>query len=228
MLLAWKGKVRRMEISKVAIIGSGPVGKALADGFLEHGHEVMRASRDPSKLEDWKASAGERASTGTFDEAAKWGEIVVLAVKGTGAESAVDLCGADNLAGKTVIDATNPIADRPPENGVLHFFTTFDESLMERLQRKAPEAHFVKAFSCVGNALMVDPDFGAIKPTMFICGNDDSAKAEVTAILDDFGWETEDMGTAEAARAIEPLCILWCIPGFAQNQWSHAFKLLKP
>ena len=83
------------------------------------------------------------------------------------------------------------------------------------------------AFSCVGNALMVDPDFGGPKPTMFICGNDGGAKQEVTAILTEFGWETEDMGTAEAARAIEPLAMLWCIPGFLHNRWSHALKLLK-
>ena len=74
---------------------------------------------------------------------------------------------------------------------------------------------------------MVNPDFGGIKPSMFICGNDPEARKQVTAILDQFGWETEDMGAAEAARAIEPLCILWCIPGFARNEWMHAFKLLK-
>lgn len=216
-----------MSGSKVAIIGSGMVGEALAAGFIKYGHEVMRASRDPSKLDDWKTEAGERASSGTFDQAAAWGDVVVLAVKGTGAESAVGLCGADNLAGKTVIDATNPIADAPPVHGVLSFFTSFDESLMERLQRQAPDAHFVKCFSCVGNAFMVDPDFDGLKPTMFICGNDQGAKDQVTSILDTFGWETEDMGPVEAARAIEPLCILWCIPGFARNEWSHAFKLLK-
>jgi hypothetical protein len=212
---------------KVAVIGSGDVGAALADGFLKHGYEVMRASRDPSKLDGWKADAGKGAKTGTFEQAASWGELIVLAVKGSAAESAVALCGTTNLADKTVIDATNPIADAPPVNGVLRFFTSLDDSLMERLQRLAPEAHFVKAFSCVGNALMVDPDFGGIKPSMFICGNDEGAKAEVGRVLDELGWETEDMGAAEAARAIEPLCILWCIPGFARNEWSHAFKLLR-
>jgi predicted dinucleotide-binding enzyme len=215
-----------MTKTKVAVIGSGDVGKALADGFLEHGYPVMRAAREPSKLDDWKRSAGGSASTGTFEDAASWGELIVLAVKGTAAESAISLCGPGNLAGKTVIDATNPIADAPPVNGVLSFFTSLDESLMERLQRQAPEARFVKAFSCVGNALMVDPDFGGIKPSMFICGNDAGAKAEVRRVLDEFGWDTEDMGSAEAARAIEPLCILWCIPGFARNEWSHALKLL--
>ena len=98
---------------------------------------------------------------------------------------------------------------------------------MEELQKKYSQANFVKAFSCVGNALMVNPDFGGQKPTMFIAGNNDDSKNVVKKILDTFGWEMEDMGKAEAARAIEPLCILWCIPGFLQNRWTHAFKLLK-
>jgi predicted dinucleotide-binding enzyme len=126
-----------------------------------------------------------------------------------------------------VIDTTNPIADAPPTNGVLKFFTSLDDSLMERLQREFPGAKFVKAFNSVGNAAMVDPRFTGGKPTMFICGNDEAARKTVTGILDQFGWETADMGAAEAARAIEPLCILWCIPGFLRQDWMHAFKLLK-
>jgi 8-hydroxy-5-deazaflavin:NADPH oxidoreductase len=110
---------------------------------------------------------------------------------------------------------------------VLRFFTGLDESLMERLQKEFPEAHFVKAFNSVGNARMVNPEYALGKPTMFICGNDAAAKATVTRIVGEFGWEAEDMGGAEAARAIEPLCMLWCIPGFLRNQWTHAFKLLK-
>ena len=150
-----------------------------------------------------------------------------LATKGTAAEAALKAAGIANLKGKTVIDTTNPIADAPPVNGVLQYFTSQNESLMERLQALAPEAHFVKAFSCVGNAFMVNPDFNGVKPTMFICGNDDGAKSEVKAILDQFGFEVADMGAVEGARAIEPLCILWCIPGFLSNSWTHAFKLLK-
>ena len=103
-------------MKKIAVLGSGIVGETLSGGFLKHGHEVMRASREPSKLADWKAKAGDRARTGTFAEAAKWGDLVVLAVKGTAAESAVALAGVDNLAGKTVLDATNPIADAPPDS----------------------------------------------------------------------------------------------------------------
>ncbi len=214
-------------MKKIAVIGSGVVGQVLADGLLKHGYEVMRGTREPAKLAAWKKGAGAKASVGSFAEAARYGDAVVLAVKGTAAESAVDLAGAANLAGKTVIDATNPIADEPPVNGVLRFFTGINDSLLERLQRKAPAARFVKAFSCVGNAQMVDPDFDGVRPTMFICGNDLRAKEDVREVLDRFGWETEDMGAVEAARAIEPLCMLWCIPGLTQNRWTHAFKLLR-
>jgi len=214
-------------MSKVGVLGSGVVGQTLADGFLRHGHEVMRGSREPDKLASWKSGAGSKASVGTFAQATAFGEMVVLAVKGTAAEEAVTLSGINALAGKIVLDTTNPIADAPPVHGVLSYFTGPNESLMERLQKKAPAARFVKVFSSVGSAFMVNPDFGGIKPTMFICGNDAAAKAEVARLLDQFGWETEDMGSAEGARAIEPLCILWCLPGFLRNQWTHAFKLLK-
>ena len=214
-------------MKRIAVLGTGKVGDVLADGFLKHGHEVMRGSREPSKLAEWRKGAGPRASTGTFAEAAKWGELVVLAVKGAAAESVLDLVGASNLAGKVVIDTTNPIADVPPTNGVLHFFTTLEDSLMERLQRHMPAARLVKAFSCVGNALMVDPKLPSGPPSMFICGDDPAAKAEVSLLLAQFGWEVEDLGRVEAARAIEPLCILWCLPGFTQNRWAHAYKVLK-
>jgi hypothetical protein len=218
-----------MEVTmkRIAVLGSGVVGQVLADGFLALGHEVMRGTREPAKLAAWRERAGARASVGTFAEAARHGELVVLAVKGEAAEAVLDACGAGALAGKTVIDTTNPIAAKPPVHGVLSFFTTLDESLMERLQRRVPAARFVKAFSCVGNALMVNPRIPGGPPTMFICGDDAGAKAEVTAILDRFGWETEDLGAVEAARAIEPLCILWCIPGFNRNLWTHAFKMIR-
>jgi predicted dinucleotide-binding enzyme len=214
-------------MSKIAVLGSGQVGQTLADGFLKHGHDVMRASREPAKLSAWMASAGERARVGTFSEAAAWGDAVVLAVKGTAAEAAIDQAGAKNLEGKPVLDATNPIAEKPPENGVLRFFTNLDESLMERLQKKVPSAHFVKVFSCVGNAFMVNPQFPGGPPSMFICGNDEGAKTKVKEFLVQFGWDTVDLGTVQAARAIEPLCILWCIPGLTGGGWTHALKLLR-
>jgi predicted dinucleotide-binding enzyme len=187
----------------------------------------MIGSRTPSKLNDWKAKAGDHGQIGNFEETAKFGDAIVLAVQGSAAEAALQIAGAANLKGKTVIDATNPIAAAPPENGVLQFFTELNKSLMERLQASYPEAYFVKAFSCVGNAWFVNPDFPGGPPTMFICGNHEPAKQQVTVILEQFGWAWEDMGSVEAARAIEPLCMLWCIPGLLHNQWAHAFKLLK-
>ena len=210
---------------KVGVLGSGDVAKVLGSGFLKHGHDVTMGTRSPAKLADW-AKQNPKGRTGSFADAAKFAELVVLAVKGTASADALRAAGAANLAGKPVIDATNPIADKPPVNGVLGFFTNFEESLLERLQREFTSARLVKAFNSVGSARMVNPQFAGGKPTMFICGNDDAAKKSVAGILDQFGWETADMGKAEAARAIEPLCMLWLIPGFLRNEWSHAFKLL--
>jgi predicted dinucleotide-binding enzyme len=165
--------------------------------------------------------------TGSFEQTAKYGDLLVLATGGAITEEVIKLAGASNFSGKIVIDTTNPIAKEPPVNGVLGFFTSLDDSLMERIQRWLPDAKLVKAFNSVGNVKMYRPGFKNGPPTMFICGNDDEAKKKVSGILRSFGWEAEDMGKAEAARAIEPLCILWCIPGFLRNEWTHAFKLLK-
>jgi predicted dinucleotide-binding enzyme len=213
-------------MANIGVIGSGVVGQTLAEGFIKHCHQVRRGSREPQKLAEWQAKAGPAASIGTLEETARFGEVVVLAVKGDAAEAAVKQCGVDALAGKLVLDTTNPIAMGTPTNGVLNFFTTFQDSLMERLQKLAPKANFVKAFSSVGSPMMVNPTYREGQPSMFICGNDADAKQRARQLLDAFGWETEDMGGVEAARAIEPLCILWCIPGFIRNEWTHAFKLL--
>ncbi len=211
---------------KVGILGSGDVGKVLAKGFLKNGYQVAIGSDHPEKLAEFKRENPEM-ETATFEEAAQSGDIVVVCVKGTVAEKIVEKV-KKHITGKTVIDTTNPIADAPPQNGVLKYFTSLEESLMERLQTIAPDAQFVKAFNSIGSAIMVNPEFGDdTKPTMFICGNNDDAKKKVHEILEKFGFEVEDMGKVESARAIEPLCILWCIPGFLRNEWSHAFKLLK-
>ncbi|MFZ2023219.1 MAG: NAD(P)-binding domain-containing protein [Terracidiphilus sp.] len=211
---------------KVGVIGSGTVGQTLAAGFVKHGHEAMIGTRGPAKLADW-AKANPKAKIGSFSETAAFGDVVVLAVKGSIAADALRAAGTKNLEGKLVIDACNPIADAPPVNGVLQFFTKTNESLMEQLQKEFTGAHFVKAFNSVGAPRMVNPEYSAGKPTMFICGNDEGAKATMKKILDEFGWETADMGKVEAARAIEPLCMLWCILGFTKNEWTHAFKLLR-
>jgi predicted dinucleotide-binding enzyme len=208
----------------IGILGSGVVAQTLGAGFLKHRHSVMLGTRDAKKLAEWQGK-NPGARVGSFVEAATFGEVLVLAVKGNHALDVLRLAGP-GLAGKVVIDPTNPIADAPPVNGVLKFFTALDDSLMERLQKAHPKARFVKAFSSVGNARMVNPKYADGRPTMFVCGNDAAAKQTVTGILDQFGWETLDLGGAEAARAIEPLCILWCIPGFLRNEWTHAFKVL--
>lgn len=213
---------------KIGILGSGIVGRVLAAAFANEGHQVGLGTRDVSKEELVKFKAENPAITiDSFKATASAAELIVLAVKGAIALDVIDQSGKENFSKKVVIEATNPIANEAPVNGVMSFFTGPNSSLMELIQAHVPEAKFVKAFSCVGNAFMYKPDFAGIKPTMFICGNDDNAKKTVTEILDAFGWETEDMGKMEAARAIEPLCILWCIPGMLNNQWMHAFKLLK-
>jgi len=213
-------------MAKVGILGSGDVGKTLAKGFLKHGYQVAIGSDHAEKLEEFKGE-NPQIEIATFEHVSQTGDIVVLCVKGTVAEKIIEKVKR-HLSGKTVIDATNPIADVPPQNGVLKLFTTLDESLMERLQKIAPDARFVKALNSVGSGLMINPNFrDNTKPTMFICGNNDDAKKKVYQILEKFGFEIEDMGKAESARAIEPLCILWCIPGFLRNEWAHAFKLLK-
>lgn len=213
---------------KVAVLGTGIVGQTLATAFLKEGYEVTLSSRTISKPEmiDWKIK-NPAGNIAVFADAASWGDLIVLAVKGDKAAAVLDLAGVNNFSGKIVIDTTNPIDDsRPPVNGVLNFFTNLEISLMEHLQALAADAFFVKAFNSVGSSLMYKPQLSAV-PTMFIAGNDDTAKQTVTAILSAFGWETADMGKIEATRVIEPLCILWCIPGFLNNQWVHAFKLLK-
>ena len=212
---------------KVGVIGSGVVGQTLAAGFVKHGYDVEIGTREPAKLKEW-AAKNPGAEVTSFAEAADFGEVVVLAVAGEVALEALKLIGPKALCGKTVIDACNPIGGDPPVAGVLSYFVGQNESLMERLQAAYPDAHFVKAFNSVGAGQMVNPEFGGLRPTMFICGNDAGAKKTVATICDQFGWDAEDMGPVEAARAIEPLCKLWCIPGIGRGDWSpHAFKLLK-
>jgi predicted dinucleotide-binding enzyme len=212
---------------KVGVIGSGIVGQVLAAGFLKHGHQAMLGTRDPQKpdVQKWIANTpGSKA--GTFADTAKFGEFIVLATAGPVAESAIEMAGIENLAGKTIMDACNPIADTPPAEGVLSYFTGPNESLGERVQAKVPMAHVVKAFNSVGNGLMINPKFEQGTPTMFYCGNDAGAKAQVAGVIRQFGWEPYDCGGIVASRAIEPLCILWCLPGFLRNEWNHAFKVL--
>jgi predicted dinucleotide-binding enzyme len=209
---------------RFGVLGSGEVGQTLAKGLASAGYEVRIGTRTPGKLAQFSKSSGIPA--GSFAEVAGWAQAVVLAVLGTAALDAIELAGSKNLDGKLVIDTTNPITNDPPEDGVLRSFTGPNESLMERLQTAYPKVAFVKAFNSVGSDLMVHPILSGGPPTMFYCGNDSAAKGVVAHLLEQFGWESADMGGAAAARALEPLAQLWCIPGFRENDWVHASRLL--
>jgi len=212
---------------RVGILGSGIVGRVLGAGFLKYGNGVMLGTRNPGKpeVQQWLRE-NPHGFAGTFEQAAQFGDLIVLATLGRAAEEAIGLAGAANFAGKTVMDTTNPIADAPPVQGVLAFTTGPNESLGEKVQARIPQAHVVKVFNSVGGGRMVNPRYEQWTPTMFLCGDHPQAKAQVSEIVQQFGWEPFDCGGIIASRALEPLCMLWCIPGFSRNQWTHAFKLL--
>lgn len=213
---------------KVGILGSGEVGRKLADGFIELGHQVKLGSRDPnqSKITDWiNKHDKEKASSGTFAETASFGELVVLATLWEGTAEAIRLSNSENLAEKIVIDVTNPLdfsKGMPPSLALGH-----TDSGGETVQRMLPNSKVVKAFNIVGNPHMVHPDFPGGKPTMFICGNDEASKKIVKDdILSKFGWETIDIGGIEGSRTLEPLALLWILHYFRSGNGNHAFKLL--
>lgn len=211
---------------KVGILGSGGVGQALGKGFADLGHEVKMGTRDANqeKVKTWLSRTGPRASAGSFADAAAFGEIIVLATPWSGTENAINLAEKKNLAGKLIIDVTNPLsfaANRPPTLSLGH-----TDSGGEQVQRWAPDAHVVKAFNVVGSPFMVNPQFPGGPPDMFICGNDAKAKRGVTDILTAFGWSTIDLGGIESSRYLEPLAMVWITYGFRTNTWTHAIKLL--
>jgi NADPH-dependent F420 reductase len=213
---------------KIGILGTGDVGKTLANAFLATGHQVMMGSRQAAneKALAWakEADAGLAASTGTFADTAKFAEVAVLALSWTGAENALKLASAENLAGKVVIDAINPLTSGARG---LELVIGHTDSAGEQVQRWLPGARVVKAFNSVGYGQMFKPDFPDGPPDMFICGNDDAAKKTVTDILMSFGWSTIDVGGIEGARLLEPLCILWINYAMRAQSYSHAFKLLR-
>jgi 8-hydroxy-5-deazaflavin:NADPH oxidoreductase len=212
---------------KVGVLGTGDVGKVLGSAMIQLGHEVKMGSREASnaKSAEWKEKNGERASMGTFADASKFGEIVFLCTLWSGTENALKMAGPENLSGKIVIDATNPLLfepNQPPRLALGH-----TNSGGEQVLRWIPNAKVVKAFNIVGNAHMFHPKFEGGPPTMFICGNDSGAKKQVTDLLTQFGWETIDIGEIEGSRLLEPMCILWVNYGFQSGTWNHAFKLMR-
>ncbi len=216
-----------MKTMKIGILGTGDVGQALGSGFVSLGHEVKMGSRDTGneKARAWVAKTGQRASAATFAEAAAFADLAVLATLWSGTENALRLAGARNLAGKVVIDATNPLLftpNAPPSLALGH-----TDSGGEQVQRWLPESRVVKCFNIVGHAHMVHPDLPGGPPDMFLCGNDADARKTVTAICQEFGWAVIDIGGIEGARLLEPICILWVLYGIRTNSWNHAFKLLR-
>jgi hypothetical protein len=199
----------------------------LGNAFISLGHEVKMGSRDArnEKAVAWASTSGINASAGTFADAVKFGEVIVLALSWAGTENALKLAGVDNFEGKVVIDAINPLVFGP--GGALSLAVGHTDSAGEHVQRWLPSAHVVKAFNIVGYAHMFKPDFPGGPPDMFICGNDAAAKQTVTGILKDFGWPAIDIGGIEGARLLEPMCVLWVGYAMRVGNGSHAFKLLR-
>jgi 8-hydroxy-5-deazaflavin:NADPH oxidoreductase len=216
-----------MDKIKIGILGSGDVGKALGSGFLALGHAVRMGAREAGneKVAAWVGASGPNATGGTFSNAARFADLAVVATLWTGTENALRLAGPENLAGKIVIDATNPLVyhqGAPPSLALGH-----TDSGGEQVQRWLPKARVVKAFNIVGNVHMFRPQFSGGSPDMFFCGNDPEAKKAVAEILTSFGWPSIDIGGIEGARLLEPMCILWVLYGISTGTWNHAFKLLR-
>jgi hypothetical protein len=216
---------------KIGILGSGDVAKVLGAGFIQLGHSVKLGSRDPSKLQDWAQKHGPAGSAGSFEEAARFGELLVLATRGTGTENAVKLAGPEHFANKVVIDTTNPLEFRPDlankPNAMPTLFVGHTDSLGEQVQRWLPKARVVKAYNTVGSGHMVNPSFPGGPPDMFICGDDEDAKKTVSEICKNLGWPTVDMGGIESSRYLEPLAMVWIRHYIRHRSPHHAFKLLK-
>ncbi|HSF54277.1 MAG TPA: NAD(P)-binding domain-containing protein [Algoriphagus sp.] len=190
-------------MKKIGVLGSGVVGRTLADGFVKNGYEVMLGTGNPNKLSDWQSGAN--GKVGSFEKAANFGDLIVFAVKGTAALKIAELVKV-GISEKTVLDVTNPVSDEKSKDGTRTFFTGKDESLMEKLQELVPEAHFVKAFNYFDSKAMVNSAKSKAQ-IMNICGNEDSAKVEAKEVLSQFGFKTKDMGKADAAREIELMAI---------------------
>jgi predicted dinucleotide-binding enzyme len=215
-----------MKHMNVGILGTGIVGQVLGAGFVELGCDVKMGSREPGnpKAAEWAKNHGRHASAGTFEDAAKFGELVVVATLGMAADNALKMAGPKNFNGKIVLDATNPLEF---EGGMPRLAIGHNDSMGERIQKALPGAKVVKAYNTVGNAHMVHPKFSGGKPDMFICGNDADAKKTVTELNSAWGWGTVDLGGIEASRLLEPMCLAWVQYGIRTGTWDHAFKLLR-
>lgn len=209
---------------KIGVLGSGDVAKSLGRGFLKEGHEVMLGSREPGNLASWVRESGKGASSGTFSETAKFGELVLVAVNGVKAVEAIRNAEADSFSGKVVIDATNPL---DMSGGIPKLVGGLGNSSAELIQKALPRAFVVKAFNTVGNAHFYKPEFPGDPPDMFICGDDEKAKERVSRICQDFGWNPVDVGGIGLSHYLEATAMVWIITAFTGGHWNQAFKLLR-
>jgi hypothetical protein len=197
---------------RFGILGTGVVGQTVGGKLVQLGHEVKMGSREAGneKAVAWAAAAGEGASEGSFADAAAHGEIVVNATAGAASLAALQAAGADNLRGKVLIDVANPLDSSQGMPPTLTVCNT--DSLAEQIQREFPDARVVKSLNTVNAGVMVDPGIVPDSHTIFVCGNDEGAKAQVSELLQSFGWPAEDvmdLGDVTAARGTEMYLPLW-------------------
>lgn len=209
---------------KIGVLGSGDVGKVLAAGFKAKGHDVVIGTRDAAKLKGFSAEKG--VPVKGFAGTVAHGDVVILAVHGAAVEAVIQAAGgAAAFAGKTVIDPTNPLDF---STGAPRLFVGTSDSLGERIQGWLPQSKVVKAFNTMGNINMIDPKLGDGTPTHLIAGEDDAAKAQVTALLKEVGWsDVLDMGPIGASRWLEALCMAWVSIMLKTQGSKHAFAVLR-
>jgi hypothetical protein len=213
---------------KIGVLGSGMVGQAIAGKLVSLGHEVTVGTRDPHKLDEWLASVGGKARIGSFADAAAGGEIVFNATAGMGTLNALAMAGAGNLAGKVLVDISNPLdfsQGMPPS-----LFVSNTDSLAEQIQRAFPETKVVKTLSTMNANVMVNPQLVAGGDhTIFVSGDDAAAKAQVETILrDGFGWQDiVDLGDIKTARAVEMAVPLWVAVLMRTGSPMFQFKVVK-
>jgi len=216
--------------SKIAILGSGDVAQILGKGLLSKGYEVTLGSREPksAKLQEW-LSANPKGNTALSADAAKWGDIVIIATvwgeNGKATQDALKLVGSENLKGKVVLDATNPLKFEK-SGPSLEIGTTTSGG--EVIQSWIPDARVVKAYNTISVHQMIDPPtHNGVKPDMWIAGNDADAKKIAADIIKRGGYESViDMGDITRSRLLEPFAMLWITYGFTNNHWTHSFALL--
>ncbi|KAJ3031714.1 hypothetical protein HDV00_008141 [Rhizophlyctis rosea] len=212
----------------IGILGTGVVSLALAKGFITEHYAIKIGTRDPSQAEKLKdfIALGDNVQIGTFEEAAQFGAVIILATAATAIHAVLDAAKVENLSQKVLIDVNNPL--RFDGSNLVGLTVGMDDSLGEDIQRKLPDTKVVKCWNIVGNGVMYKPSFPDGTATMLIAGNDASAKGVVRDILKDFGWESiEDMGGIEESRWLEAMCVAWCHLAFKSGKFYSSFALLK-